>query len=455
MATWVGAHTNLAFELNLACVTDGTNIYGNSLTEAAIKMYAPADDSLTTISDGVVTSGTLKWFRGHLYALRSGEGNSYIYRWNGGQNWSLVHTISPTLIEAAGVLVYTPVELGWSDFMTDGKYLVLVQDYYGDDPAITSADEHGVYVSYTVNGTNWGQGSINATNHFIIPYSEDRSHFIGTPYHPAEVGLATVIRTASETDKVFQFVNGQLQEKASAISGTLYYAFSDRKYFWRRDTPLSQGAPVEDNVAYSVDLANWTATTLYIVPIRNNCLAPLGYGVDTTLNQIDLYLWDGSDWVLSPSDTNGISGTVVDFGANYVDNFIRLKDGTCYAFVGVDSGGSPFWKVRSDPLGGPGRPPEEQPYAAARFYSGEESLTERSQLPFSEVGPGGLDVRGDRIAAVGNHQPGQPVVALASAETDFSDWLDHSGSVPTDGQVTSLRWVIPGTVTDTIGFVIY
>ena len=425
-ATWVGAHANLASELDSACVTDGTNLYGNSLSESAIKMYAPADDSLITISGGAVTSGTLRWFKGRLYALQ----NNNVYRWAGGQSWSLVLTITPAIIEAAGVEVYTPIELGLTDFMTDGKYLVVVQDYYGDDPSITSADEHGVYVRYTTDGSSWAVGSINVVNNFIIPYSEDRSHFIGTPYHPASAGLATVIRTASETDKVFEFVAGELQERPTAISGSLFYAFSDRKYFWRRDTPLSQGAPNEDNVAYSTDLTNWTATTIHIVPVRTNCRAPIGYGVDTTLNQIDLYLWAGGDWLLSPDDTVGISGTVVDFGANYVDNFIRLKDGTCYAFVGVDSAGSPFWKVRSAPLGGPGRPPAENPYTEGRFYYGLNRLTKIDTDPgVASVGLAGM-ARGGRKIYLGAVGWPDDLAGVVRAEAPFGAWEDLTADLP-------------------------
>lgn len=361
MATWTMTGDDLQPFENEA-TTDGIFIYGfRTVGVRRVHKYdsnTGTSEVISTAAEVVGGDESILYFKGNLYVCTD---DNMIYRWVAGVNWDLVLDLSSLSPAISDLIV----------FQHDGVTLMYV-GIQGIDAAAR------VVIRYSNDGVGWNVGSTDNSppvhDPSLYPEMTEYPNFGKKPtYHKVGIlamslGLGgSAVFTYNDRLSTYYLWNGtQFIEKATSGNRNMNGKNTDRLYVWRANE-----LDINNANAFSTDLISWTQLANHNRnSVPSNTLYPIG------APNSKIYLWDPDtiDW--------GVGEDVL-FGGGAgppINNLIRLRDGT--TFCSVPEFGF-RWYIRSDPLGGAGRPVEEDIYLPGNrlwIYTIASGITSRGVL---------------------------------------------------------------------------
>lgn len=399
MATWALTGDDLQ-TFSPPAVTDGIYIYGYKASR--VQEYDSGSGTSVIISTAAENGTHLLYFKNKLYSIVD---DNKIFRWIGGTAWQLV----------LDLISLSPVISDLIAFIHDGVTMM-----YVGIQGTTSAGR--VVIRHTTDGSSWIIGATDNEPPVHSPslypeLCEFPCYGQKIAYHQAgfltmSLGLGGTAPSSWE-DRVTTYYlwNGtKFIEKATSANRSMSGTNIDRKYAWRANE-----LTLTDNYAYSTDLISWTQLAQHSRrSVSSNTLYPIGSADAAT---VKIYLWDLAtlDWTVGETVHTGGSGGI--------RNLIRLDNGNTYCYSATDA----KWRIRSDPLGGPGRPAEEDIYSPGQFYYGRGKLIKRSDALIPGTNLGGMALVGKKLFA-GSNVNSSPMVAYTEKPT-YEIWIDYSGSL--------------------------
>ena len=428
MATWA-LTTTLTAEHIINVVSSGTDLYfvGKATAFTARPLHVDGDvweyDLATGVETKIIQQATYSgigqltcicWFKGTLYlAIRNSDGGfpinhavAYIYKWNGtADSISLVHT---TLDEN-----YTFPDIGSGAAIyrlyTDGETMVVVA--IGNNvPADTILTE---IVESTSNGTAYSSGSLPFTAQSIV--SSTRYSF--AVECPVNSIYELLYDQADSLWKGVKFSGGSFALHQATLPGSsnaLLYT----------DPGLTLHFNTFNGSDHYFNLAMSTSTQTDPTDIGAVIQVNLDYSIGIDLASGDIYTTSNGTWaLLDAASFTGIGSTSTWIvRADNADVFLIARNGA--------SSNSEVW-TRSEGIPFPVA-------SVAQFYSGLDTLTYRSDLPFAGVNPGAMAVLANRTVVLGSNAAAAQSVIYSTPES-YPGWTDMTPVIPTGTSVTSIK----------------